>query len=182
MRAEVDENIDGYKLEYWRILKRIMRRQVGVRVSSTPSNNAPLRFGIFELEVDSGELRKSGRAVRLRPQAAKILVLLASRPGQLVTREDLREKIWGNETFVDFEHGLNLCVKEVRAALGDDAGTPRYVETLPKRGYRFMATVEGAQQVARPAARRNYAALAAALLAVVVVVATDQELLCSGLF
>ena len=141
-------------------------------MSSTPSNNAPLRFGIFELEVDSGELRKSGRAVRLRPQAAKILVLLASRPGQLVTREDLREKIWGNETFVDFEHGLNLCIKEVRAALGDDADTPRYVETLPKRGYRFMATVEGAQPAARPAARRNYAALAAALLAVVVVVAT----------
>ena len=118
-------------------------------MASTPSNNAPLRFGIFELEVDSGELRKSGRAVRLRPQAAKILVLLASRPGQLVTREELREKIWGNETFVDFEHGLNLCIKEVRAALGDDADTPRYVETLPKRGYRFMATVEGAQLVER---------------------------------
>ena len=141
-------------------------------MASTPSNNAPLRFGIFELEVDSGELRKSGRAVRLRPQAAKILVLLASRPGQLVTREELREKIWGNETFVDFEHGLNLCIKEVRAALGDDADTPRYVETLPKRGYRFMATVEGAQPAARPVARRNYAALGAALLAAVVAVAT----------
>src|SRR5438445_8945236 len=105
-------------------------------LATAPSGNPPLRFGVFELDPATGELRKSGRAVRLRPQAAKILVLLASRPGQLVTREDLREKIWGNETFVDFEHGLNLCVKEVRAALGDDAGTPRYVETLPKRGYR----------------------------------------------
>src|SRR5260221_14195194 len=138
-----------------------MRRQVGDHVSSTPSNNAPLRFGIFELEVDSGELRKSGRAVGLRPKAAKILVLLASRPGQLVTREELREKIWGNETFVDFEHGLNLCVKEVRAALGDDADTPRYVETLPKRGYRFIATVEGAKQTTRPFAWRSVGVLAA---------------------
>ncbi len=110
-------------------------------MSNTPSNNPPIRFGIFELVVDSGELRKSGRSVRLRPQAAKVLVLLASRPGQLVTREELRENIWGSETFVDFEHGLNLCIREVRAALDDDADTPRYVETLPKRGYRFIASV-----------------------------------------
>jgi len=123
-----------------------MRRQLGVRVSNTSSNNPPLRFGIFELEVDTGELRKSGRSVRLRPQAAKILVLLASRPGHLVTREELREKIWGNETFVDFEHGLNLCIREVRAALGDDADTPRYVETLPKRGYRFIAPIQETNQ------------------------------------
>jgi DNA-binding winged helix-turn-helix (wHTH) protein len=77
--------------------------------------------------------------IRLRPQAAKILVLLALRPGQLITREELRENIWGSETFVDFEHGLNLCIREVRAALDDDADTPRYVETLPKRGYKPAA-------------------------------------------
>src|SRR6267143_3048372 len=126
-----------------------MRRQLGVRVSNTSSNNPPLRFGIFELKDDTGELRKSGSSVRLRPQAAKILVLLASRPGHLVTREELREKIWGSETFVDFEHGLNLCIREVRAALDDDADTPRYVETLPKRGYRFIAHVNGLQRDAR---------------------------------
>jgi TolB-like protein/DNA-binding winged helix-turn-helix (wHTH) protein/Flp pilus assembly protein TadD len=143
-----------------------MRRQVGVRVSNTPCNNPPLRFGIFELEVVTGELRKSGRSVRLRPQAAKILVQLASRPGQLVTREELREKIWGNETFVDFEHGLNLCIREVRAALDDDADTPRYVETLPKRGYRFMMPVEGAPQVARLSGRRSFAVTATVLAAV----------------
>src|SRR5260370_28045741 len=113
----------------------------GFCLSTILSMNPPIRFGIFELVVDSGELRKSGRSVRLRPQAAKVLVLLASRPGQLVTREELRENIWGSETFVDFEHGLNLCIREVRAALDDDADTPRYVETLPKRGYRFIASV-----------------------------------------
>ncbi len=80
------------------------------------SKNLPLRFGVFELDLDTGELRKSGRAVRLRPQAAKLLAVLASRPGQLVTREDLQEELWGQETFVDFEHGINLCIREIRAA------------------------------------------------------------------
>jgi len=139
----------------------------GVCVPNSPAHIPPLRFGTFELEVETGELRKSGRAVRLRPQAAKILLLLASRPGNLITREELREKIWGNETFVDFEHGLNLCIREVRAALGDDADTPRYIETLPKRGYRFMVTVEGAQQVAKPSGRRKFAVISAVLLVVV---------------
>ena len=108
------------------------------------SNNLPLRFGVFELDLDTGELRKSGRAVRLRPQAAKMLGVLASRPGQLVTREELQEQLWGQETFVDFEHSINLCIREIRAALGDDAATPRYVETLPRHGYRFIAPVNGA--------------------------------------
>ena len=115
-------------------------------MATAPSGTPPLRFGVFELDAVTGELRKSGHTIRLRPQAAKILVLLASRPGQLVTREVLREKIWGNETFVDFEHGLNLCIREVRAALDDDADTPRYVETLPKRGYRFIAPVQETNQ------------------------------------
>src|SRR2546428_5325899 len=89
-------------------------------LATAPSGNPPLRFGVFELDAVTGELRKSGHTIRLRPQAAKILVLLASRPGQLITREELREKVWGNETFVDFDHGLNLCIREVRAALDDD--------------------------------------------------------------
>src|SRR2546426_2367055 len=115
-------------------------------LATAPAGNPPLRFGVFELDPATGELRKSGHTIRLRPQAAKILVLLASRPGQLVTREVLREKIWGSETFVDFEHGLNLCIREVRAALDDDADTPRYVETLPKRGYRFIAPIQETNQ------------------------------------
>lgn len=115
-------------------------------MATHPSGTLPLRFGVFELDAVTGELRKSGHTIRLRPQAAKILVLLASRPGQLVTREELQEKVWGNETFVDFEHGLNLCIREARAALDDDADTPRYVETLPKRGYRFIAPIQEANQ------------------------------------
>ena len=116
------------------------------------SSNLPLRFGVFELNTATGELRKSGHTIRLRPQAVKVLLLLASRPGQLVTREELRAETWGNETFVDFEHGLNLCIREVRAALDDDADTPRYVETLPRRGYRFIAQVNGLQRDARSGA------------------------------
>jgi len=137
---------------------------------ATPdSTHPPLRFGVFELNAETGELRKSGHTVRLRPQAAKVLLLLASRPGQLITRDELREKVWGNETFVDFEHGLNLCIREVRAALDDDADTPRYVETLPKRGYRFIAAVEGTKQTARPLAWRSVAVIAAILLATLAV-------------
>jgi len=105
------------------------------------SSNLPLRFGVFELDLKTGELRKSGRGVRLRPQAAKVLGILASRPGQLVTREDLQGQLWGQETFVDFEHSINLCIREIRTALSDDAATPRYIETLPRQGYRFIAPV-----------------------------------------
>ena len=86
--------------------------------------------------------------VKLRPQAAKILSLLATRPGELVSREELREKVWGVETFVDFEHGLNLCIQQIRAALDDDATTPRYIETLPRRGYRFVMPVADTHEIA----------------------------------
>src|ERR1700676_730690 len=111
-------------------------------VVTASSSNLPLRFGVFELDLKTGELRKSGRAVRLRPQAAKVLGILASRPGQLVTREDLQAQLWGQEIFVDFEHGINLCIREIRTALSDDAATPRYVETLPRQGYRFIALMQ----------------------------------------
>lgn len=106
------------------------------------STDAPLRFGTFELEPHSGELRRAGRLVRLRPQACTILALLASRAGELVTREELQQRLWGSNTAADAEHGLNLCIREIRAALNDDAESPRYIQTLPKRGYRFIATVQ----------------------------------------
>jgi len=101
-----------------------------------------LRFGVFELNAVTGELRKAGMTIRLRPQAAKVLTILVERGGELVSREELRQQIWGRETFVDFEHSLNLCVREIRAALDDDADSPRFVETLPRRGYRFIAPLE----------------------------------------
>ena len=100
-----------------------------------------LRFGVFELDRVTAELRKDGRRVRLPPQPARVLFMLASRAGDLVTREELQRDVWGAETFVDFEHGLNHCIKQIRAVLGDDADRPRFVETLPRRGYRFIAEV-----------------------------------------
>src|SRR5438309_1137352 len=107
--------------------------------SSEPSL---LRFGVFDLDPKSGELRKGGVEINLPPQPAKVLVLLATRAGQLVTREELRQQVWGKETFVDFEHGLNSCIKQIRAALDDHPDAPRYFENRPRRTYRFIAPVQ----------------------------------------
>jgi TolB-like protein/DNA-binding winged helix-turn-helix (wHTH) protein len=101
-----------------------------------------IRFGEFELALKSGELRKNGSVIRLQPQPFKVLVFLASHAGQTVTRQELQDAVWGEGTFVDFEHGLNFCIKQIRTALGDHAQSPRLVETLPRRGYRFIAEVE----------------------------------------
>lgn len=98
-----------------------------------------LRFGPFELDVRSGELRRNGTTVRLQPQPLRVLVLLASRAGEVVTREEIQSQIWPAGTFVDFEQSLNFCIRQIRAALRDDANAPRYVETLPRRGYRWVA-------------------------------------------
>ena len=100
-----------------------------------------LHFGTFEIDLRTGELRKSGLLISLPPQAFRILALLASRPGELVTREEIQRQIWDGETFVDFDQGLNFGINKIRTVLGDKAETPRYVETLPRRGYRFIAPV-----------------------------------------
>ena len=110
------------------------------------SRSTSVRFGVFDLDVTTGELHRSGHKVALRPQAAKILVMLVDRPGQLITREEIKDRIWGSNTFVDFENGLNFSIRQIRAALNDDADTPRYVETLPRRGYRFIAPVDASRQ------------------------------------
>ncbi|MFI5166107.1 MAG: winged helix-turn-helix domain-containing protein [Thermoanaerobaculales bacterium] len=107
-----------------------------------PSSGVILRFGEFELGVSNAELRRDGKSVRLPPQPFAVLVLLASNPGQLLTRQKIREYLWGEKTFVDFELGINYCLNQIRKALGDDVQTPRYVETVPRRGYRFIAPVE----------------------------------------
>lgn len=101
-----------------------------------------VRFGRFEFDPVTGELVRDGTPVRLPPQPARVLTLLVERPGEIVSRDDLRQHIWGNETFVDFERGLNFCIAQIRSALGDSADSPRYVETVPKRGYRFIAPVD----------------------------------------
>src|SRR6202035_1662734 len=102
-----------------------------------------LRFGVFELDTASGELRRDGKAQpRLRDQALQILQMLLERPRELVTREELRDRLWSSDTFVDFDHGLNTAVNQLRSALGDSAANPRFIQTVPRRGYRFIAPVE----------------------------------------
>jgi DNA-binding winged helix-turn-helix (wHTH) protein len=111
-----------------------------------------LKFGVFELNLETQELRKFGTPIKLRPQPFRLLALLASRAGQIVTREEIQEQLWGEDTYVDFEHGMNKCVKQIRTALGDDVSKPVYIETIPRRGYRFLAPVV-AKTVLAPAAR-----------------------------
>ena len=101
-----------------------------------------IRFGVFEINVRSGELWKQGRKVRLEGQPVEILLCLLENPGELVTRDELRQRLWPADTYVNFEHGLNAAVKRLRLALNDSAGNPRFVETLPRRGYRFLAPVQ----------------------------------------
>jgi TolB-like protein/Flp pilus assembly protein TadD len=105
------------------------------------SRPTPIRFGTFEVDAHAGELRHKGVLVKLQPQPLKVLALLASHPRELITRQEIQRQIWGNETHVDFEVALNYCIKQIRSALDDDAGTPKYVETLPRRGYRFIASL-----------------------------------------
>src|SRR5579864_34386 len=110
-----------------------------------PSHPTPtgeiLRIGSFEVDVRAGELRRAGLKIKLQGQPFDVLVALLEKPGQVVTREELHDKLWSQDTFVDFEHGLNRAINKVREALGDDADNPRFVETLPRRGYRFLVPV-----------------------------------------
>src|SRR5262249_58063468 len=100
-----------------------------------------LRFGPFDLDLKSGELRKQGMRVRLQPKPLAILRTLLEHPGALVKREDLRRRLWAEDTFVDFESGVNTAVNRLRLALGDEADRPRYIETVARTGYRFIAPV-----------------------------------------
>jgi DNA-binding winged helix-turn-helix (wHTH) protein len=100
------------------------------------------RFGVFELDLRTGELRKAGVRLPLSQQAFIVLVALIERPNQLVTREELRASLWPADTFVDFERGLNAAIYRLRAVLRDSAATPRFIETLPRRGYRFLLPVQ----------------------------------------
>jgi TolB-like protein/DNA-binding winged helix-turn-helix (wHTH) protein/Flp pilus assembly protein TadD len=103
-------------------------------------------FGDYELDCRTGELQRNGTTLRLQPQPAKVLSILVSRAGEVVTREELAEQIWGSDTYVDFEHGLNFAIRKIRSVLDDDSEEPRYLETVPKRGYRFVAAVTDSPQ------------------------------------
>jgi len=121
----------------------------------TPSSNREtrlLRFAVFEVDLDAGELRKNGGRIRLQEQPFQVLTALLQNAGQVVTRDHLREKIWPADTFVDFDHSLNTAVNKIREALGDSASSPRFVETLARRGYRFIASVDSGSEAAGVAA------------------------------
>jgi DNA-binding winged helix-turn-helix (wHTH) protein len=123
-----------------------------------------VRFGGFELDLRSQELRKGGVRVALPGQSAQVLALLLERPGELVTRDALRQRLWPAGTYVDFEHGLNAVVKRLRHALGDSAEQPRFIETLARRGYRFIAAVDVGGPDGRPGRGRPASPLVPALL------------------
>jgi DNA-binding winged helix-turn-helix (wHTH) protein/Tol biopolymer transport system component len=110
--------------------------------------NGVTRFGDFELDACSGELRKAGRRVNLQNQPLQVLQLLLERPGDVVTRDELRQRLWSHDTFVDFERGLNAVVNRLRETLNDSADSPRFIETVPRRGYRFIAPVQSAGAIA----------------------------------
>src|SRR5574337_985563 len=107
-----------------------------------PPGKQVFHFGPWEADAATGELRKSGGRVRLQEQPFQVLVMLLERPGELVTREEIRQRLWGAETFVDFDHSLNTAINKLRETLNDSATEPRYIETLAKRGYRFLLPVE----------------------------------------
>jgi len=152
---------------------------------STPNpSRAIFRFGAFELDSRTGELRKNGMRLRCQEQPMHVLVALLERPGELLTREELRCRVWPEHTFVDFDHALNTAVKKIRAALNDEADSPRYLETVPRRGYRFIAPVQTEltpgraaeehraelaedPEIRRPLINRRVVALAAGLIVVV---------------
>ena len=119
-------------------------RLAPVREPRSGSAHSSFRFGVFELDTRTRELRKRGIKLKLPEQSIQILAMLLERPGELVTREELQNKLWPNDTVVEFDHSINAAIKRLRQALGDAAETPRFIETLPRRGYRFLYPVEGA--------------------------------------
>jgi DNA-binding winged helix-turn-helix (wHTH) protein len=127
-----------------------MHRDLSERGPARTSMPALIRFGTFQLDTEAGQLLKKGRVIRLKPQPLRLLQLLLSRPGELVTRDEIRALLWGADTFVDFEQGMNTAVRQIREALGDDAERPIFVETVPKRGYRFIAPVDAGVPATTP--------------------------------
>src|SRR3954470_18113283 len=120
-------------------MREIARLVVGTMEAT--SSTRQFRFATFELDVHTGELRKSGVRIRLQDQPLKVLVMLLERPGELVTREELKQRLWTESEFGDFDQGINVAIKKLRTALGDSSDNPRFIETLARRGYRFIAPV-----------------------------------------
>jgi DNA-binding winged helix-turn-helix (wHTH) protein len=113
-------------------------------MSSPGRSSGIVRFGVFEVDLRAGELHRAGHKIKLQIQPFHALALLLERPGEVVTREEFEKRLWPGDTFVDFDHSLNTAIKKLRQALGDNKEKPRFVETLPKRGYRFIGKPEHA--------------------------------------
>jgi DNA-binding winged helix-turn-helix (wHTH) protein len=120
-----------------------------------------VRFEGFEVDLRAQELYKAGRKIKLQVQPFQVLAMLLEQPGEVVTRDEMQKKLWPADTFVDFDHSVNTAIKKLRQALGDDKNKPRFVETLPKRGYRFLATVKKPATSSAPAEARVAAPTAA---------------------
>jgi DNA-binding winged helix-turn-helix (wHTH) protein/Tol biopolymer transport system component len=118
---------------------------------SVNSSSSSIRFGTFELDLQTGELRHAGQKVKLQEQPFQVLARLLEHPGKIVTREELRSKLWPKDTFVDFDHGLNAAIKRLRDALGESADAPVFIETMARRGYRFVAPVDGSSAASETA-------------------------------
>src|SRR5262250_1265439 len=131
-----------------------------------PSQDAIYRFGPYELRIRTREVSKNGTKLKVRPQPFQILQALVERAGDVVTREELRQRLWPAETFVDFEHGLNTAIKELRGLLNDSANEPRFIETLPKLGYRVIVPVTEGESAPAESRKEKTAARRAASVAV----------------
>src|SRR5580658_1368343 len=116
----------------------------------SPPPSSVVRFGTYEVSLQSGEVRKAGLRIRVQQQPLKLLKMLLEHPGEVVTREELRSRVWPSESFGDFDQALNVAIGKLRSALGDSAENPRFIETLPKRGYRFIADVSVVDGDTRP--------------------------------
>jgi DNA-binding winged helix-turn-helix (wHTH) protein len=138
---------------------------------------AILRFGVFEVDVRAGEVRKQGVRIKLQEQPFQVLKILVERPGEMVTREDLRSRLWQADTFVDFDNGLNTSINKLREALGDSAERPRFIETLPRRGYRFIASVRNNDRKGPALTARSWKILAPAAIVVLTAVAVTGGLI-----
>jgi TolB-like protein/DNA-binding winged helix-turn-helix (wHTH) protein len=122
-----------------------------------------VRFGLFELDLRAGQISKNGTKIRLTQQPLQLLSMLVERPGEILTREELRKRLWPSDVFVDFDHGLNRSIQKLRDALGDSADSPRYIETIPRVGYRFIAPVNGAARLTDNESNENIPQMATAL-------------------
>src|SRR6204780_5434891 len=125
-----------------------------VRVAVSPAEDV-IRFGLFELDLKAGQLSRNGTKLRLPQQPLQLLAMLLERPGEILTRDELRQRLWSSDVFVDFDHGLNKSIQKLRDALGDSATSPRYIETIPRVGYRFIGPANGSTGIHEPESDTN---------------------------